>query len=167
MDYTEEKIQELKKHIQGYEQRIQTLQNELTIHQNNVNYTQLLINNEILNVNSLSGIISDYNILQYQETKQLFSIFDKNEVLIVIRNMDKTDYNHQTYRFIDIKKIMNDISIIKTYYPNWKLINMTHIPDKTGTYPPYNKYMYSFLDYAKTQQVHPHLQNITISIGPL
>ena len=161
MNYSPEQIEKMKDHIKGYESRLASLQNELSIHQNNVNYTQLLINNELLNINSLTGIIADYNIFQYPDTKPLFTNgLDSNEILTIIRNMDKTDYKLPSIRFIDINKIITDVVNIKKKYTNWKLINMNFIPDKStggNVALPKNKYMYVFVDD----------QNIPLSIGPL
>ncbi len=88
------------------------------------------------------------------ETKSAFDMFgeldtlsviSKQEQIIIIKGMDKTDYTkYGKERWMDLNKIIDHIIKIKKEYPDWVLKNLI----KTGQYdsqPPMNMYKYTFI----------------------
>ena len=110
--------------------------------QNNIINTK---RNEIAKINDLLTIEDMYDELM---TIDSFNIISRDELDIIIKNMDKTDYTQRVAsvpRFIDIKKIIHEVIHYKQKYPTFigTLDNMRK-KGQLDTYPPTNYYEYTF-----------------------
>lgn len=90
---------------------------------------------------SVEEIINE-NIKNYEG----FELLNKDEILIIITKMDKTDYTkYRCPRYKDLDEIIKEVIKMKQRYPNWKLANMV-ISGKYESMPPQNVYKYEYKD---------------------
>lgn len=76
-----------------------------------------------------------------------FSFLNEEELIIITKKMDKTDYRkYGNYpRWLDLEKIIKYVIGMKKYYPNWTLENMSK-RGQIDTMPPESFYNYVFKD---------------------
>jgi hypothetical protein len=76
-----------------------------------------------------------------------FNILNGEEVLLITKKMDRTDYrNYGDYpRWIDFEKICKEVIQMKKRYPNWLLTDLEK-STKINTVPPQSSYFYKFKD---------------------
>jgi len=76
-----------------------------------------------------------------------FNLLNGDEILLITKKMDKTDYrNYGDYpRWIDLEKICKEVIHMKKRYPNWILMDLEK-SRQTNTLPPKSYYYYKFKD---------------------
>jgi hypothetical protein len=56
------------------------------------------------------------------KSKNGFGLLTQNELMVIIKGIDKTDYNkYKRYRFSDVDRIVDNILQVKLPYPSWEL----------------------------------------------
>lgn len=92
--------------------------------------------------------IEEIKIINDERIKYIegFDLLKECELSLIIKNMDKNDYReYGATRWMDLPRLIREVSTIKKQYPNWELTNLI----KTGQYdtmPPNNFYKFEFKD---------------------
>ncbi len=93
-------------------------------------------------IENLNGIID-------ADTKKIdgFELLSEDELSIITKNMDKTDYRswENPKRFNDLDRICEEVIVAKRRYPKWKLTNLC-IGMQEECYPPRTLYNYQYTD---------------------
>jgi len=74
-----------------------------------------------------------------------FELLGEDELSIIIKKMDRTDYGYRYPRFRDFERICKETIKMKQRYPKWTLTNLSN-GGQQDSIPPYTHYRYEYKD---------------------
>ena len=78
-----------------------------------------------------------------------FELLSEDELSIITKNMDRTDYRKHgvSIRFYDFERICREVIAMKKKYPKWTLIDLSRgVGVQYDTLPPHIFYSYEYKD---------------------
>jgi hypothetical protein len=98
-------------------------------------------------IKKMEQIIETENMFESVNNIEGFDILTKNDLFIISKGMDKTDYRQRIKsnypRWIDLERLVKEVIHFKSIYPDWILENII----VTGHYdslPPQNFYKFTY-----------------------
>jgi hypothetical protein len=90
-----------------------------------------------------------------------FTLLSEDELSIITKGMNKTDYRKHGYypRFIDLERICKEVIAVKKRYPQWSLTNLAN-GGQYDSLPPTIFYKY---EYKDEEGIHFNIGGISVS----